>query len=63
MKKVYIAHGYNSFNNKELIRAFDNEKEANEFMNGLTDPKLQVIAYKSTIQLVNNLLGVKNENL
>lgn len=57
MKKVYIAKGYNSFTNKELIKAFSTEKEANAFLEGLTDPHLQVLGYKTTTQLVNSLLG------
>ena len=57
MKKIYIAKGYNSWRNKNMIRAFSNENDADEFMEGLTDPNLQVIAYKSTTQLVNALLN------
>lgn len=57
MKKVYIAKGYDSFNNKALIRAFMTEAEADQFIQGLTDPHIQVLGYKSTAQLVNVLLG------
>lgn len=58
MKKVYIASGYNSWTNKDVIRAFSSEKEADAFLNGLTNPHIQVMAYKSSTQLVNALLGV-----
>ena len=57
MRKLYIAKGYNSWNNKELHRAFKTEKEADQFMNGLTDPHLVVMSYNTTTQLVNTLLG------
>jgi len=57
MKKLYIATGYNSWNNKELHRAFNTEQEADQFLNGLTNPHLMVMSYKSTAQLANALLG------
>lgn len=59
MKKLYLANGYNSWTNKELIKAFTTEKEASDFLEGLTNPHIRVIAYKSTLDLVNHLLGVK----
>lgn len=57
MKKVYIANGYNSWVNKDIIRAFTTEKEADTFIQGLTNPHIQVLSYKNTTQLVNALLG------
>jgi hypothetical protein len=57
MKKLYIARGYNSWTHKDLIRAFNTEQDADQFMSGLTDPHLQILAYKSTTDLVNILLG------
>lgn len=57
MKTIYIATGYNSFTNKQLTRAFTTETEADQFLQGLTDPRLNVISYNSTAQLVNKLLG------
>ena len=59
MKKIYIVKGYNSWTNNQLIRAFSSESEADKFIEGLTDPHIQVVGYKSTAQLVNALLGVK----
>jgi hypothetical protein len=56
MNKVYIANGYNSYTNKELIRAFQTEQEADSFISGLTDPHIHIIKYKSTTELVNHLL-------
>lgn len=53
MKKLYIASGYNSFTHKELRKAFTSEIEADKFLEGLTDPRIQVIAYKSTVELIN----------
>ena len=57
MKKIYLVHGYNSWTNKHIIRAFSNKEDAEVFINGLTDPHLQVLAYKSTDDLVNALLN------
>jgi hypothetical protein len=59
MNKIYIGSGYNSWTNKEHIRAFKTEKEADSFINGLTEPHIQAINYKNTADLVNHLLGVK----
>ena len=57
MKKIYLGHGYNSWTNKHIIRAFSNKEDAEVFINGLTDPHLQVLAYQSTDDLVNALLN------
>jgi hypothetical protein len=57
MKKIYIAKGYNSWTNQQILRAFQSENEAEAFIQGLTDPSIQVLGYKSTVQLVNSLLG------
>lgn len=58
MKKIYIATGYNSYTNKALMKAFMSETEADKFLDGLTDPRIQVLAYKSTVELVNHLIKV-----
>ena len=57
MRKIYIVTGYNSWTNKELHRAFKTEQEADQFLNGLTNPHLVVMSYNSTTQLANTLLG------
>jgi len=59
MKKIYVTKGYNSWTNQELVRAFTTEKEADSFINGLTEPHIQVINYKNTADLVNHLLREK----
>ena len=56
MKKVFIASGYNSWTSKDMIKAFNSESEADKFIEGLTNPHIHVIGYKSTIDLVNHLL-------
>lgn len=56
MKKLYIASGYNSYTNKEIRQAFNSETEADKFLEGLTDPRIQVIAYKSTVELINHFI-------
>jgi hypothetical protein len=54
MKKLFIAKGYNSYTNKELIQAFATEPEADKFLEGLTDPRIHMMTYKSTLQLINH---------
>ena len=56
MKKLYIASGYNSWINKQMTRAFNKENDADKFLEGLTDPTVQVFAYKSTVDLMNIFL-------
>jgi len=56
MKKIYIANGHNSWSNKEINKAFSSEDAANKFIEGLTNPKIVVISYKSSADLVNHLL-------
>jgi len=60
MKKLYIAKGYNSWTNREILRAFNSEPEADAFIQGLTDPHIHIMTYKSTTQLVNALLNGSN---
>jgi hypothetical protein len=58
MKKIYIASGYNSYTQKTMLKAFMSETEADKFLEGLTDPRINIVAYKSTVELVNHLLKV-----
>jgi hypothetical protein len=58
MKKIYIATGYDSFNNKALLKAFTSQAEADKYLEGVTDPRINVMGYKSTADLVNKLLKV-----
>lgn len=56
MKKIYIANGFNSWSNKEITKAFLSEDDARNFLEGLTDPKILLIPYKTSVDLVNHLL-------
>ena len=56
MKTLYIASGYNSWTQKTVHRAFFAKKEAEKFLEGLTDPILQALKYKNTADLVTSLL-------
>lgn len=56
MIKVFIAQGYNSYNNKQLTRAFLAPSEADQFLEGLTDPKVNIFTAKSYIDLLNIFL-------
>ena len=58
MKKIYIATGYNSYTNKAILKAFTSQAEADKYLEGVTDPKINVMGYKSTADLVNKLLKV-----
>lgn len=59
MKKIYIAKGYNSWTNNQIWQAFSTKNEADFWLQGLTDPHIVIMAYKSTTQLVNVLLKGK----
>ena len=59
MNKLYIAKGYNSWTNQEILRAFKTKTEADAFIQGLTDPHIHIMAYRSITDLVNTLLGAK----
>ena len=54
--KIYIAKGYNSYTNKSIAMAFKSECDAKDFIEGLTDPKIEVISFNCTVGLVNILL-------
>ena len=56
MKSLYIASGYNSWANKRLIRAFDSLDKAKAFTEGLTAPQLEVMQYKTKLDLITSLL-------
>jgi hypothetical protein len=56
MRKIFIAKGYNSYTNQELIKAFATEQEADKFLEGLTDPRINIMSYKSTAQLINHFI-------
>jgi hypothetical protein len=58
MKKLFIAKGYNSYTNQELIKAFATEHEADKFLEGLTNPRINIMSYKSTVQLMNHFFKV-----
>lgn len=56
MVKIYIASGYNSWTNKEIRKGFVNRLEADNFLQGLTDPHVHVISGKSYIDIFNSLI-------
>lgn len=58
MKKIYIATGYDSYAQKTMLKAFTSQAEADKYLEGLTDPRINVMMYKSTADLVNKLLKV-----
>ena len=56
MIKVFIAQGYDSYNNKQLTRAFLEPEKAVQFLEGLTDSKTIIFTAKSYIDLLNTFL-------
>ena len=56
MIKVFIAQGYNSYNNKQLTRAFLAPSDADQYLEGLTDPRIHVFTANSYIDLLNEFL-------
>jgi hypothetical protein len=61
MIKVFVANGYNSYTNKQLKRAFLAPSEAEQFLVGLTDPKVNILTAKSYIDLINDFIGGKTK--
>ena len=55
MRKVYIASGFNSWQNKTMARAFNTNAEALAYSEGLTDPKIKAYAYATAVDLANQL--------
>ena len=56
MVKVFIAQGYDSYNNKQKTRAFLAPSDADQYLEGLTDPRIHVFMAKSYINLLNEFL-------
>lgn len=56
MVKVFIATGYNSYTNKQLARAFLSPSDADQFLEGLTNPILSTFTANSYIDLLNEFL-------
>jgi len=56
MVKVFVSQGYDSYNNKQLTRAFLEPEKAVQFLEGLTDTKTIVFTSKSYIDLLNTFL-------
>jgi hypothetical protein len=56
MVKVFIAQGYDSYNNKQKTRAFLAPSDADNYLEGLTDPRIHVFMAKSYINLLNEFL-------
>lgn len=56
MIKVFIATGYNSYTNNQISKAFLAPSDADQFLEGLTDPKLIEFKHKSYIDLLNEFL-------
>ena len=56
MIKVLISQGYDSYNNKQLTRAFLEPEKAVQFLEDLTDTKTMVLTSTSYIELLNTFL-------
>ena len=56
MVKVFIATGYNSYTHKTLTKAFLVPSEAEHFIEGLTNPSINVFKAKSYMELLNSFL-------
>jgi hypothetical protein len=61
MVRVFLAKGYNSYTNKQLTRAFLVPTDAEQFLVGLTDPKVNILTAKSYIDLINDFIGGKTK--
>lgn len=56
MVKVFIATGYNSYTHKTLTKAFLVPSEAEQFIEGLTNPSINIFKAKSYMELLNSFL-------
>jgi hypothetical protein len=56
MVKVFIASGYDSYNNKQMTRAFLVPTDAEQYLAGLTDPKFNIFTANSYVDLLNEFL-------
>jgi len=56
MVKVFIATGYNSYTHKTMTKAFLVPSDAEQFIEGLTEPSVNVFTAKSYIDLLNSFL-------
>lgn len=56
MVKVFIAQGYDSYNNKQKTMAFLAPSDADQYLEGLTDPRIHVFTANSYINLLNEFL-------
>jgi hypothetical protein len=56
MIKVFIATGYNSWTNKTITKAFLVPSEAEQFIDGLTAPSVNIFTANSYIDLLNTFL-------
>lgn len=56
MVKVFIATGYNSYTQKTMTKAFLVPSDAEQFIEGLTEPSVNIFTAKSYIDLLNSFL-------
>lgn len=54
--KIYVGTGYNSYTHRQTQKIFKTRKEADDFVVGLTDPKVHMVSGKSFFDAVNKLL-------
>ena len=47
MVKIFIAQGYDSYNNKQKTRAFLAPSDADNYLEGLTDPRVHIFKANS----------------
>lgn len=56
MTKLFLVSGYDSYNQKQITRVFSTPSEAEQFKNGLTDSKFQVLTGETNIKAFNKYL-------
>lgn len=55
---IWVASGYDSWNNKQAKRAFKTLQEAKDYALTLTNPEIHLFSGKDSIKAINDLLGV-----
>lgn len=62
MPNIYFVSGYDSYNQKEILRCESEKIEADTLANSLTEPRINAFWYeneKDLIKFFNSLLEVK----
>ena len=61
MVKIFLASGYNSWTNREIVRVFRVPSDAEQFIQGLTDAKVYTLTGKDNFEAFNRALSAVHD--